>query len=318
MLYPIKFKPIFKNKVWGGKKISEIKSDKSIAENCGESWEISGVQEDVSVITNGFLEGNTLEEAIEIYMSDLVGEKVFDKFGIEFPILLKIIEAKENLSVQVHPNNAIAQERHNAWGKSELWYIIEAENNSKLVSGFNTKMNRLEFKNKVSDGTIESTLYQPNVKAGDAYYIPSGRIHSLGKGNTILEIQQTSDITYRIYDYGRTDRELHIDLAEDVIDFQETKKANIDFDKKPDKSNNIINNEFFTINFLPIMNSLTKDYFQIDSFVIYHCLKGELIINYGEENEVIKTGESILIPAELKSLTLVPKQYSEIIEVFID
>lgn len=318
MLYPLKFKAIFKNKVWGGNKIKEIKKDETIADNCGESWEISGVQEDISVITNGFLKGNTLEEAIEIYMSDLVGEKVFDKFGIEFPILLKIIEAKENLSVQVHPNNEIAQERHNAWGKSELWYILESENNSKLVSGFNKKTNRLEFKNKVNDGTLESTLYEPIVKAGEAYYIPSGRIHSLGKGNTILEIQQTSDVTYRIFDYGRTDRELHIDLAEDVIDFEEIEKANIDFDRKPDKSNTIIKNEFFTVNFLPVMNNLTKDYFKIDSFVIYHCLNGEIIINYGNENEVIKSGESILIPAELKSLTIVPKTYSEIIEIYID
>lgn len=213
MLYPIKFKPVYKSKVWGGTKISQIKGDKKVPENCGESWEISAVQGDLSIVSDGFLKGNSIEEIIEIYMGDIVGDAVFDIFGYEFPLLIKIIEAKENLSVQVHPDDIVAAQRHNARGKSEIWYVLEADAGAKLISGFSKDVGKEEFFRSIKDGSFEKFVNQPETKSGEVYYIPSGRLHSLGTGNTIVEIQQTSDVTYRIYDYGRTDRELHLDMA---------------------------------------------------------------------------------------------------------
>jgi len=318
MLYPLKFEPIYKEKVWGGDKIKAIKSDKKVPDKCGESWEISAVQGDLSVVSNGFLKGNTIEEIIEIYMGEIVGDKVFDKFGIEFPILLKIIESKENLSVQVHPDNIIAAKRHNAWGKSELWYILDAEPGSKLISGFNQNVNKQIFFNSINAGSFEKLINQPVVKSGEVYYIPSGRLHSLGKGVTLVEIQQTSDITYRVYDYGRTDRALHLDLAEDVIDYRQTTDIKTIFDYKPDFSNNIIKNDFFTVNFLPIMNNLSKDYYEHDSFVVYHLINGKInILSEGNNLTTISKGETVLIPAALKSIKIIPIEYSEVLEIYI-
>jgi len=318
MLYPLKFRPVYKSKVWGGSKIREIKGDKKVPDNCGESWEISAVQGDMSVVSNGFLKGNSIEEIIDIYMGEIVGDKVFDKFGIEFPILLKIIEAKENLSVQVHPDNKIAAERHNAWGKTEIWYIVSAESGAKLISGFNQNVDTKTFFDLVEKGELEKIVNQPEVKAGEVYYIPAGRLHSLGKGVTLVEIQQTSDVTYRVYDYGRIGRELHLDLAEDIIDYKQTTELKTAFNRRPDVSNKIIQNDFFTVNFLPLMNSVVKDYYELDSFVIYHCINGELeILTEGNSSVKIKNGETVLIPAAIKTLTLVPKLYSEILEVYI-
>jgi len=310
MLYPLKFKPIYKSKVWGGDRIKKIKNDKNIPEKCGESWEISGVQNDISVVSNGFLKGNTIEEVIDIYMSEIVGEKVFEKFGYEFPILVKIIEAKENLSVQVHPDDAIAEERHHARGKSEIWYILDSEKDAKLISGFNKDTSFNKMLKAIEEKKLENILNQPVTKPSEVYYMPAGRVHSLGHGNLILEIQETSDITYRIYDYGRTDRELHLNLAEEVIDYKKTEDFKTDYERKPDKSNQIIKNKHFTINFLPVMNSLEKDYYQLDSFVVYYCINGELIIKYADDNTVIKAGETILLPASLKNVVLIPKIYT--------
>jgi mannose-6-phosphate isomerase len=318
MLYPLKFYPIYKSKVWGGEKIKSIKGDKSTPEKCGESWELSGLDGDLSIVKNGFLKDNNIQEIIEIYMGEIVGDTVFEKYGYEFPILVKIIEAKENLSLQVHPDDKTAAIRHNARGKSEIWYILESEENAKLVSGFNKKTSPNEVQNLIETNNIESILNQPVTKPSQIYYIQAGRVHSLGKGNLIVEIQETSDVTYRLYDYGRTDRELHIDLANDVIDYNKTNNLTEDYERTPDKSNKIIKNEHFSVNFLPVMNNLEKDYFQIDSFVLYYCINGELIIKYGEKNITLKSGETILIPAVIKSLVLSPKTYTELLEIYLE
>ncbi len=318
MLYPIKFKSIYKQKVWGGEKIKSLKNDNSIPEKCGESWEISGVEGDVSIVENGFMKDNTLEELIEVYLGDLVGDKVFEKFGYEFPILVKIIEARENLSVQVHPNDTVAAERHDSRGKSEIWYILESEKDSKLITGFKNKTNFNELTDAIKNNTLDNIVNQPIIKSSEVYNIPAGRIHSLGKGNMILEIQQTSDVTYRLYDYGRTDRELHLELAKDVLDYKKSIKLTEDYERKPDNSNKILKSENFTLNFLPIMNNLEKDYYNIDSFVIYYCVKGELIIKTGEDITTLKTGETVLIPAMIKNVSLHPKTYTELIEVYLD
>ncbi|MCK9255259.1 MAG: mannose-6-phosphate isomerase, class I [Bacteroidales bacterium] len=319
MLYPIKFKSIYKTKVWGGDKIKNLKSDKKTPDNCGEAWEISAIQGDLSIVSNGFLKNNTIEEIIEIYMGEILGDKIFEKFGYEFPLLIKIIEAKENLSVQVHPNDETAKERHNARGKSEIWYILETDKNAKLVSGFSKSTNAEEFYNAVKQNSLEDLLNAVETKAGEVYYMPAGRVHSLGAGNLILEVQQTSDITYRIYDYGRKDRELHLDLAKDVIDYSKTEYLKSFFTKKPDSQNKIISNQFFTLNYLAIMNETQKNYYDLDSFVVYFCINGKVQIKTGSnKTETLTKAETILIPATIKDVHIIPEVYSEIIEIYIE
>ena len=318
MLYPLKFEPIYKSKIWGGENIKSIKMDKSVPPNCGESWEISAVKDDISVISNGFLRGNTIEEIIEIYMEEIVGDKVFEKFGYEFPILLKIIDAGDNLSIQVHPDNDIAAQRHNAWGKSEMWFILNAEQNAYILNGFNRKIDENILLTSINNNDIENIINKISVKIGDSFYIPAGRIHSIGKGITMLEIQQTSDITYRVYDYNRTDRELHLDLATDVIDYKQTEIFKQNYSQNIDQRNQIIENDIFTVNFLPIVCPVKKDYYDIDSFVLYFCVTGSLKLKYHNEQCVdINRGETVLIPADLKILTLIPDSYSELIEVYL-
>lgn len=319
MLYPIKFKPIYKPKVWGGEKIKNLKSVKKTPDNCGESWEISALQGDLSVVANGFLKDNTIEEIIEVYMGEIVGDEIFDNFGYEFPLLIKIIEAKENLSIQVHPNDELAAERHNARGKSEVWYVLESEKGAKLISGFCKNTNSNEFFDAIEKEDFENLLNIVETKAGEVYYIPAGRVHSLGEGNLILEVQQTSDVTYRVYDYNRKDRELHLDLAKDVIDYSKTENLKINFSKKADNQNKIISNQFFTLNYIPIMNEIQKNYYNLDSFVVYFCVNGRVQIKTpSNKTETLSKGETILIPAAIKDVNIIPEIYSEIIEIYIE
>jgi len=318
MLYPLKFKPIYKTKVWGGDKIRRIKNDSKVPENCGESWEISGVQDDVSVVANGFLKGNTLQEIIEVYLEEVVGDKVLEEYGYEFPILLKIIDAKENLSVQVHPDDETAAELHNARGKTEAWYILEADKDAKIIDGFNRDTTERELLQSIQDGNLEEMLKYHNVKSGEFYFIPAGRVHGMCAGTTVVEIQETSDITYRIYDYNRGNRELHTQYAVDVIDYKKNDKKSIDFSRMPDHSNQIVKCKYFTANYLPVMNSLLKDYSNTDSFVIYHCVHGQVNVKTPNGEEVLNEGETILIPACIDEVVLIPMKYSELLEIYMD
>ncbi len=318
MLYPLKFKPIYKTKVWGGDKIRNIKGDKKVPENCGESWEISGLDGDVSVIANGFLKGNNLQEIIEVYLEEIVGDSVLQEYGYEFPILLKIIEANDNLSVQVHPDDNTAAELHNARGKTEAWYILEANEDAKIIDGFNRDTNENELLQSIENGNLENLLNYHNVKSGDFYFIPAGRIHGMCSGTTVVEIQETSDITYRIYDYNRGNRELHTEYAVDVIDYKRNDKKSIPFTRMPDHSNEIVECKYFTANYLPVMNSLIKDYSNIDSFVIYHCVHGQVSIKTTGGEETLNQGETILIPACLDEVVIIPLQYSELLEIYMN
>lgn len=319
MLYPIKFKPIYKSKVWGGQKISKIKADKKAPADCGECWEISSVDSDLSVVANGFLKGNNIEEIIEIYMGEIVGDSVFENFGYQFPLLIKIIEAKENLSVQVHPNDEFAAERHDSFGKNEIWYVLDSEPGSKLISGFAKDVSKDEFFKSIENNSFEDLINQPETKSGEVYFIPAGRVHSLGAGNTIVEIQQASDVTYRVYDYGRVGRELHLELASDVIDYKKTEFVKTLFSRNPDKSNKIISNQYFSVNLLPVMNPVIKDYYSLDSFVVYFCINGKVSVKtIGNDDVIIKKGETVLIPAAINSVTIVPQEYSELLEIFLE
>lgn len=323
-LYPLKFTPIPKEKIWGGNRLNTV-LHKEFDTNLktGESWEISGLEGDISVVKNGFLAGNDLEELIEVYMGELVGDKVYDQFGIEFPLLIKFLDASDNLSVQVHPDNEFALEKHKAYGKTEMWYIVETEKNAELLLGFNQAMNKNLFLDSIQNGNLPDFLNKEKAEADSCYLIPSGRIHAIGKGVLLAEIQQTSDINYRIYDWERRDaqgnsRELHLDLAKEALDYTFEKKHRTDFESKINESTELIRCPFFTTQILEFNKPIENDYFNLDSFVIYICLDGACILQIeGEESVSLSKGETVLIPASIKSLHLVPSQKTKVLEVFI-
>jgi len=323
-LYPLKFAPIYKDKIWGGNKIRTVlNKDFGVLPNCGESWELSGVEGNVSEVSNGFLAGNTLEELIEVYMGDLVGDHIFDNFGIEFPLLIKFIDANDNLSIQVHPDDELSKKRHNAFGKTEMWYVIQADPDSKLQSGFNQQVNQEEYLEKLEKNELTDILNFEEVAAGDVYFIPAGRVHAIGKGILLAEIQQTSDITYRIYDYDRRDdegnpRELHTELALDAIDFTLFPEYKSSYESKLNESVELAKCKYFTTNVLELNKAIEKDYNQLDSFVIYICLEGELQIETESGSETVQKGETILIPAAIESVQLNPTTASvKLLEVYI-
>lgn len=325
MLYPLKFKPILKQTLWGGSKLA-YKNDNPAAKpsGIGESWEISGVEDNVSVVAEGALAENTLQELIEIYMGDLVGEKIYETFGVEFPLLIKYIDACDNLSIQVHPDDAVAKERHNAYGKTEMWYVADAAPDARLLMGFNKDTDKSEYLAKLRNNTLPEILNTENVRKGDCFFIPAGTVHAIGRGCFIAEIQQTSDITYRIYDYDRRDkngnpRELHTELATNVIDFSRQREHGVRYNRD-DKNHTeeLVGCKYFTTNYLRFDKEIEKDYIRIDSFVIYMCLSGNFTIVYDTDQAVkVKQGETVLLPACFKEIFLIPGKEAEILEVYI-
>jgi len=323
-LYPLKFKPIYKERVWGGNKLSkvinrEIPNDKVI----GESWELSSVKGDLSVITNGFLKGNNIQEVIEIYMGDVVGEKVYEKFGIEFPLLFKLIDSAERLSVQVHPNDETALKRHNAYGKTEMWYVVNADENAPIYVGFNKALDVEEFSARAKNGTLTDVMNVEKACKDDVFFLPAGRIHAIGEGLLIAEIQQTSDITYRIYDWGRennpkTAREMHTELAQDVIDYSSHDTYKTNYSKQKDAINELATCEYFTTNFMHLTKAKERNYVNIDSFVVYMCTEGSAKLEYNSTEETISKGETVLIPAAIDSINIVPENGNvKLLEVYV-
>jgi len=324
-LYPLKFTPIYKDKLWGGNKIKSIlNKDFGSLSNCGESWELSGVEGNLSVVSNGYLAGNSLEELIEVYMGDLVGDQLFETFGIEFPLLIKFIDANDDLSIQVHPDDELSHKRHNAFGKTEMWYVIQADPGSKLQSGFNQQVDQEKYLEKLEKVELTNILNFEEVTAGDVFFIPSGRVHAIGKGILLAEIQQTSDITYRIYDYDRRDdqgqlRELHTELALDAIDYTLYPEYKTKYEPKLNESVELVSCKYFTTNVLELNKSIEKDYNKLDSFVIYICLEGELHIKTESGSESLQKGETLLIPASIENVQLTPISATvRLLEVYID
>lgn len=311
-LYPLKFAPVYKEKIWGGERLRDLLNKKpGKITNIGESWEISSVGNDISVVTNGFLKGNNLEELIEIYMGDLVGEVTYNQFGIEFPLLIKYIDAKDKLSIQVHPNDELAKERHGALGKTEMWYVVDAEENARLVAGFNRPLNKEDYVSYFEKGKLEEILNYETVKPGDVFFIPAGRIHAIGGGIVLAEIQQTSDVTYRIYDFNRMDdqgksRELHTDLSLDAIDFKFEKNYRTFYEPVENVSTPLVECQYFTTNILPITKKVDRNLTERDSFVIYMCIEGDYSLNWDDGIMEVKKGETILVPALINSFTLGP------------
>jgi mannose-6-phosphate isomerase len=323
-LYPLKFEVILLEKIWGGNSLARNwGKDADLSRRIGESWELSAVADYLSVISNGFLAGNNIEEAIEVYMGDITGDEIYEKYGVEFPLLVKFIEANEDLSVQVHPGDKMAMERHKAYGKTEMWYILESKPGSKIYTGFNTPLTREIYLEALKNGNLIDLLNIENTEPGDVFFTPSGRIHAIGSGNILVEIQQTSDITYRIFDWNRknpdgTSRELHTELSVDAIDYSVTRKSVIRKEILPDKTENLVNCEYFVTNILHFNSIIRKDYNIIDSFVIYICIYGEFIIHWEKGAEIVKKGETVLLPASISDVVLEPKPECKIIEVFIN
>ena len=323
MLYPLKFKPIFKDKIWGGQKIrTTLGLDFSPLANCGEVWALSGVPGCQTVVSNGFLEGNELNEILEIYMDELVGERVYQRYSNEFPILVKFIDANDWLSIQVHPDDALAARRNIGKGKTEMWYILDAEANAELITGFTRKMNPETYLEALQQKRLKEALNFEKVHQGDSFFIPAGRVHALGPGILLAEIQQTSDTTYRIYDWDRVDasgksRELHTDLALEAIDFSLVDSFRTNYLNLLNKPVTLADCPFFTTNFLEFDRVTEKDYSALDSFVIYLCIEGKAEIKTGEDFLSLKTGEVVLLPAIVESVSLCPGQYCKMLEIYI-
>lgn len=322
-LYPLKFRPIPREMIWGGHALRKmLNKDFPEDANIGESWEISAVTDNISVVMNGPLEGNDLRELIEVYMGDLVGEKVFDRFGTGFPLLVKFIDARDVLSVQVHPDDELAMQRHNSWGKTEMWYVLDAEPGAELISGFRDPVTADIFIEKLKSGKLLDILNVETVERGDVFFLPAGRVHAIGKGILLAEIQQTSDITYRIYDWDRLDksgnpRQLHVDLAVDAIDF------GVYSDYKtviPERINNpvlLADCKYFTTNLISFDMDLVRDYSLTYSFVIHVCTEGEFSLDWGTGSMVVSIGESVLIPAIIDGIDVKCTQPSKLLEVYI-
>ncbi len=323
-LYPLKFVPITKEKIWGGDKLKNVLKKPCKIDHIGESWEISGVEGNISVVANGFLQGNSLTELIKVYKDKLIGNSVFENFGLEFPLLIKYIDATDILSVQVHPDDKVAEERHNSFGKTEMWYVVDADESATLINGFNKNTNKEEYTELLKNGKLNDILNTVEVQKGDVFLIPAGRIHAIGKGVLVAEIQQTSDITYRVYDWNRKDskgkeRELHTDLALDVLDYSLQEQAKTEYETKSNDTVSLINCKYFSANIIDLSNKVEKDYTAIDSFVIYLCVEGEFYIHSEIETVFkISKGETVLIPASMKKMELKSDKPSKILEVYID
>jgi mannose-6-phosphate isomerase len=322
-LYPFKFKTIYKDKIWGGEKIKTIlNKDFSPLPNCGETWEISGVKSDVSIIANGNLTGISLAQVLIDYKDELLGVKNYERFGNEFPLLIKFIDANEDLSIQVHPDDELAKKRHNSFGKTEMWYVIQADEGAGLISGFKQEVDEAQYLEKFNLGKLSDILNKEEAKANDVFFLPAGRVHTIGKGLLIAEIQQTSDITYRIYDFDRVDdkgnkRELHVEEALAAIDYQFYDDYKTKYTPQKNEVVELVTCQYFTTNVLDFTKNITKDYTYLDSFVIHVCLEGSYILKYGIEELPVNMGDCILIPATTQKVELVTNSGFKILESYI-
>lgn len=309
-LYPLKFKPIPQYRIWGGNKLNQILPEDARIENLGEIWCLSGVPENVSLVENGNLKGKDLNEIIEIYQEKLLGKKTWGKFGKDFPLLIKFIDAAEQLSVQVHPNDEQAKRLHNSFGKSEMWYIMDAEKDAELIIGFENGITKENYSQHLKNETLEEILHKIPVTKGDAVYIPAGRVHAIGKGIVLAEIQQTSDVTYRIYDYNRIDkngqkRELHTDLALEAIDFNPIENTKIDYSKKENEFSELINSPYFSTQIFEGNESVKIN--SNNEFKIYICTEGNVKFKTKNLETELKKYECILIPAEISDYEIIPE-----------
>lgn len=322
-LYPLKFQPILKELIWGGHKICAFKGITPEKDNVGESWEISGVKGNVSIVSNGALKGRRLDELIVAYKKDLVGQHNYERFGTVFPLLIKFIDTNADVSIQVHPNDKLAKKRHNSFGKTEMWYIINANPGASVLMGFSKQMTPEKYDKAILDNNFVSYLKKYDIQSGDVFFVPTGRVHAAKAGAFFIEIQQTSDITYRIYDYDRVGadgkkRELHTELAKDAIDYTILDDYRTVYSGVENKPVILESTRYFTTVLLKLTKNTSRDLSKMDSFVIYICFEGSCTITDERKNRVeVKQGESILIPAISKRINIQPDKHVHLLETYV-
>lgn len=305
---PIKFQPLLKSTLWGGDKIIPFKHLDIKQENVGESWEISGVKDNETIVADGPDKGLSLNQLVDKYKDNLVGEENYKKFGNEFPLLIKFIDARQQLSIQVHPDDETAHKQGKDRGKTEMWYIMDSDKEATLRSGLAKIITPEQYKEMVANDTITDAIAEYGVKEGDCFFLPAGRIHSIGAGCFLAEIQQTSDVTYRIYDFKRKDkdgnyRQLHTKEAAESINYHVESDYRTHYVPKKNEGVTLVNCPFFTTAVYDLDEPMTLDYSELDSFVILICTKGEGTIDDNEGNEItLQAGESVLIPATTQQL----------------
>ncbi|KIA99775.1 mannose-6-phosphate isomerase [Flavobacterium sp. KMS] len=317
-LYPLQFEPILKDRIWGGEKLKTVLNKPITSKITGESWELSTVEGDVSIVANGSLKGKSLTDIIEEFPNEILGTKVHEQFGKQFPLLFKYLDAREDLSIQVHPNDKLAKERHNSFGKTEMWYVMQADENARIIVGFKEDSSKEEYLENLNNNTLVSILDDVKAKPGDVFFLETGTVHAIGAGLVVAEIQQTSDITYRLYDFDRVDaqgnkRELHVDLALDAINYNKVDTYK-EYQKKTNESNVVVDCPYFTTNFIPLDGQVEVSK-SGETFTVYMCIEGSFEIEYDGNKLTYKKGDTVLVPAALNEFILNGK--ASILEIYI-
>lgn len=330
MLYPLKFRAQLFHKIWGGNTIREwydyVPAD---YENVGEAWVMSDVEKYPTEVTNGSHQGDNLQDLLEVYMDELVGEKVYDVFGNHFPLLMKFIDAADDLSIQVHPDDDYALENEQSLGKTEAWYVLPSADDAAIFLGWNKEMNPSLIHSAIQDGSLARYLCEYKVRAGDVAYIPSGTVHAMRRNTIVAEVQENSDITYRLYDYNRVGndgkmRPLKLDKALQVMDFSPANGAELTHPEPI--SNGAVNlrkSPYFTANLLSPDTPIQRDYAPLDSFVAYMCVEGECVIEAldceAEDSKAeMRVGEAVLIPASLNDIRITPRGGCKLLEIYME
>ena len=314
-----KFQPILKSLIWGGEKIAPYKGIATDQRNIGESWELSGVKGSESVVAGGPEAGTPLPGLIARHGAALLGKANAERFGQEFPLLIKFIDARQDLSIQVHPNDALAWERHKSKGKTEMWYVVDADEGARLRSGFAKQVTPAQYEASVEDNTITDLLAEYEIHPGDLFFLPAGRVHSIGAGAFIAEIQQTSDITYRIYDFNRKDangntRELHTELAKGAIDYTVLPDYRSHYVAAKNREVPLVSCPYFVTSLYDLDRAFVRDLSELDSFLIVMCLEGSGALCDDEGNEMpIRQGETLLVPASARLLRLLPDEHLKLL-----
>jgi len=319
-----KFRPILKSLLWGGEKIAPYKGIATAQTGIGESWELSGVEGSVSVVAEGPDAGKTLTELIARDGAALLGKKNFERFGGEFPLLVKFIDARQDLSIQVHPDDKLAWERHRSKGKTEMWYVVAADEGAHLRSGFAKQVTPAQYEASVADDTITDLLADYAVHPGDVFFLPAGRVHSIGAGSFIAEIQQTSDITYRIYDFNRRDargntRELHTEQAKGAIDYTVLPDYRTRYETAKNRPVELVACPYFTTTLYDLTEPQRIDLAAADSFVVVICIEGRGTLTDDAGTVMpLRQGETVLVPASARSLAFAPAEGMKLLTSRID
>lgn len=320
-LYPLKFVPILKDKVWGGAKLQSMFNKASNSNSVGESWELSGVSGNISKVANGPYAGLDLNQLLTRYPVEVLGNPVYSKYGHVFPLLFKFIDAKEDLSVQVHPDDKFAKAKHNSFGKTEMWYIMQADPGAQLIVDFKSPISKSTYLEHLEKKTIASLLNYCQVEQGESYFIPPGTIHAICGGVLLAEIQQTSDITYRVYDWDRPDkagnyRELHNELAVETLNFNAPRDQQLKYSKTKNEPNDLCKSDFFETKYLDLNQTTERTFAHLDSFVVYMCVSGGCVIELNQNKVTVNTGETVLIPAQASQVTI-QTTTAELLEVCV-